>query len=134
MIKLDKLIDLFMFREGSEEDDYSTKPVVTTGSIVWGVLFRFAIIIVVSLSLMNYIDWKFYWWTVFIAIWFFVAYPAHRQYEKFYIRMDKFEEETLCGSCKYFSSTGQLCTMYDEHVSKTHIPCDGESWEPKQFS
>lgn len=130
-MNLNKIFDYFMFREGTETDDYSTKPIITTGSIVWGVLIRSFIIIFASLFLLEKFYFIYYWWLCVFALWFFVAYPAYSQFQYFSNRMDKFEEETLCGQCKHFSPSSQLCSIYDEHVSRTYIPCEGESWEPK---
>lgn len=120
-----------MFREGSDEDNHSTEPTVTFGSIVWGVLFRTIMIVSCILLFLNYFDYDVNIWIILFAIWLFAAYPAFRQYSKFKTRMKKFKEETLCGSCKYFNSDAQLCTIYDEHVSENYIPCEGESWEPR---
>jgi hypothetical protein len=130
-LSFEKIIDLFMFREGSEEDSATNRPVVTTGSIVWGLMMRTTIIIVVSFFLLDQFQWREYWWLVLFAVWLLAVYPAYRQYQKFNKRMKDFEESTLCGSCRYFDPSSQLCTIYDEHVSSNHVPCGGDSWEPK---
>ena len=130
-MNFDKIIDLFMFREGSDDDNDSQNPVVTTGSIVWGVMFRLTIVVLLTFMVLSRYDWHEYWWFAFFVVWFFVAYPAYRQYINFSRRMETFEEETLCGTCRHFNSGSQMCTIYDEHVSKTYIPCEGQSWEPK---
>lgn len=130
-MNFEKIIDLFMFREGTDKDSDSNTPVVTTGSIVWGVILRSGVIIFLSLLLLQKFEFRYYWWISLFAMWFLVAYPAHRQHSKFAQRMDNFEEETLCGSCRHFIKGSQLCGIYDEHVSRNHIPCGGEAWEPK---
>ena len=127
------MVDLFMFREGTDEDNYTNQPRVTTGSIVWGILLRTLIIVILSFILFQVYDWYRYWWLSVFAIWLLAAYPAYRQYKKFNDRMDLLEEEILCGSCKYFNKTGQLCMLFDEHVSKNHTPCEGNNWEPKSY-
>lgn len=127
---LEKIVDLFMFREGTEEDDYSTRPIITTGSIVWGVILRSLIIIFLTFFLLDR-GYGHSVWVLLFVYWFAVVFPAYRQYQKFNKRMDKFQEETLCGSCRHFIPGSQLCSMYDEHVSKDYIPCDGNDWEPK---
>lgn len=128
---LDKIIDALMFREGSEEDSLSNEPVITTGSIVWGVLLRSFIIIIISVFIIQKFSMQEYWWGAFFLIWVFAAFPAYRQYQKFNQRMEDFQESTLCGSCRHFELTGQLCRLYDEHVSKNYLPCEGQNWEPK---
>lgn len=128
-MNFDKILDVFMFREGSEEDSETNQPKVTTGSVVLGIIFRTAIIFIVFLAFADY--FRGYWYISLAAFWFFVAYPAYRQYQKFNKRIEDFKEETLCGTCRHFNATGQLCTIYDEHVSKNHIPCGGQSWEPR---
>ena len=54
-----KVADYLMFREGTEGLEGEVQPVVTTGSIVWGVILRSAIIIVISffLPLFCFIGW-----------------------------------------------------------------------------
>ena len=133
MVDYNKIFDVFMFRQESPDDSNSTEPVVTTGSIVWGVIIRAAIIIFASMFIIKYYELERYWWYVFFLLWFLVAWPAYRQYQNFHKRMEKFQEETLCGSCRHFDSTGQRCKLFDEHVSTNYIPCNGESWEPKSY-
>jgi len=126
-----KVLDLFMFREGTDEDNHSINPKVTFGSIVWGVLLRTVIVVSAILIFLDYFHYDVNVWIIIFALWLLVAYPAYKQYIKFNQRMKKFKEETLCGSCKYFHRDAQLCRIYDEHVSEEYIPCEGESWEPK---
>jgi hypothetical protein len=127
----DKLIDVLQFREGTEEEaDGSIQPIITTGSIVWGVLLRTAIIVFLSFIFYQFFGMQKFWWFTLLLIWFVSAYPAYRQYQIFQHRIQKVQEETLCGKCKYFESSSQLCRLYDEHISKNYIPCEGLSWEP----
>ncbi|MDQ1265242.1 MAG: hypothetical protein QG635_392 [Bacteroidota bacterium] len=130
---IEKIKDAFLFREGGIEDNRSNNPVVTTGSIVWGLLLRSSIIIFLSIVIINYFQIYTYWWLVFFALWFFAAYPAWRQWQKFHSRMEDFTESTLCGSCRHFDKSSQLCRIYDEHVSVDYLPCGGDSWEPASY-
>lgn len=130
-MKIDKILDLFMFHEGTDADSDTQNPKVTTGSIVWGVILRTILMVLLIFFVRERFDFGEYWYMLIFAFWFLVAYPAHRQYQKFTERMETFEEETLCGQCKHFNSTAQLCSLYDEHVSRQHIPCGGQDWEPK---
>ncbi len=131
-MNFDKIIDILMFRETGDEDNESDQPVVTTGSVVWGLLLRSSIIIILSSVLINALELRTYWWWVLIALWFFAAWPAYRQWQQFSTRMEKFEESTLCGSCRHFDPSSQLCKIYDQHVSTNYIPCEGLAWEPKE--
>lgn len=129
---IEKIADFLMFREGTEEDEEGAlQPVVTTGSIVWGILLRSAIIVVISFLIIE-ITGQRNWWITFI-VWLFAIYPAFRQFNIFQERIKKVEEETLCGSCKHFDATSQLCKIYDEHITKSYIPCDGLNWEPLSY-
>ena len=121
-----------MFRETGDEDNETDQPVVTTGSVVWGLLLRSAIIIFLSAILINALELRTYWWWVLLGLWFFAAWPAYRQWQQFSSRMEKFEASTLCGSCRHFDPSSQLCKIYDQHVSTNHIPCEGLAWEPKE--
>lgn len=127
----EKILDYLMFRQGNESDNLTDHPVVTTGSIVWGVILRSSIVIIATLFLAQYYDHNQYWWYAFFVIWFFVGFPAYRQYEKFNERIKILEEETLCGKCRHFNEGAQTCQIFDVHVSKNHVPCEGMSWEPK---
>ncbi|MFP4368117.1 MAG: hypothetical protein ACLFR2_00900 [Candidatus Kapaibacterium sp.] len=130
-LKIDKLVDAFLLRPGGDEDSHSTSPGITTGAIVWGVLFRSAIIIIGSLFLFEAMELYNYWWISLFALWFLAVYPGWQQYNKFSQRMEEFTETTLCGSCRNFDPSSQLCTKYDEHVSAEYVPCEGMDWEPK---
>lgn len=109
------------------------QPVITTGSIVWGVLLRTSIIFAVSFFLVTRIDSKEIYWIALFIVWLFAFYPAWRQYEIFRDRITRITEETLCGSCRHFDSTSQLCRIYDEHPTEKYIPCEGLKWEPSHF-
>ncbi len=132
MTAFDKIVDLLMFRSQSD-DNLSEIPTVTQGSIIWGMILRASIIVVLSMLIIGYYKLYNYWWLSFFLLWLLAVYPAYRQYQQFSNRVKKVAESTLCGSCKYFETSGQLCSMYDEHVSTNYIPCEGENWEPKSF-
>jgi len=132
---IDKLKDVFMFREGSYEDNYTTEPKVTLGSIIWGILLRTFVLVFVSIiiALILYQKVAVNWWVIFFLMWVFIAFPAYRQHRKFDERIGDLEESTMCGSCLHFIKDAQLCRVYDEHVSINHLPCQGEDWEPRTF-
>jgi len=124
--------DLFLFREGTEEDDEGSRvPVITTGSVVWGVLLRSAIIILVGFLFLGLFEIGQLGWVFFFLFWFAAVYPGWRQFQVFQKRIKKVEESTLCGSCINFESGSQLCKIFDEHITKDYIPCEGLNWEPK---
>lgn len=129
---LEKIADILQFREGNPNDD-SKEPVVTTGSIIFGALVRTAIVVLAAFFAVEYFDMRGYWWITAFFVWLFAAYPAYRQYSRFNSDIDTFQEDTLCGKCKHFEPSGQLCRILDEHVTRNHIPCEGLSWEPKNF-
>lgn len=129
---LEKIFDFLLFREGTTEDN-SSEPIVTTGSIVFGALLRAAIIIFITLFVVIEYDYRGYWWISAFFVWFFAFYPAYRQYTKYNQRIESFSEDTLCGKCKHFEPSSQLCRITDEHVTQNYIPCEGLSWEPKSF-
>jgi hypothetical protein len=123
-----------MFREGTEADtEGMLHPILTTGSIVWGILLRSTIILFGGAFIVRVFEMYNFWWTFLFIFWIFVAYPGWRQFQKFKERIKKLEESTLCGSCVHFESTGQLCKIYDEHISNSYIPCEGLSWEPRSY-
>ncbi|MCX7879930.1 MAG: hypothetical protein N2517_04650 [Ignavibacteria bacterium] len=129
---INRLLDLLMFRLGVEENyDGKVTPIVTTGSIVWGILLRSAIILFFSFIVMELIENRKYWWISLLFLWLFAAYPGWKQYQFFKKKIQDVEESTLCGKCVHFDSTSQLCKLYDEHVAEGYIPCEGVDWEPK---
>ncbi len=130
---IEKIIDILQFREGTIDDDYN-EPVVTIGSIIFGALLRAAIVILAIFFVVEYFDLRGFWYLTSFSVWLLAAFPAYRQYTAYNERMKNFEEETLCGKCKHFEPSGQFCRIYDEHVSKNYIPCEGLSFEPKEFS
>ena len=126
---LEKLKDIFMFREGSEVDNFLTPPTVTTGSIVWGILLRSAIIILATTFVVMFLEKRELWWFSAFIFWFAAIYPAYKQYQKFQERVVKLKSDTLCGKCKFFIIESQLCSVFDEHIGLNSIPCEGENWE-----
>jgi hypothetical protein len=104
--------------------------IVTTGSIVWGVLVRSGIILLLTLTLNDYFVFRYNLWIILVLLWFVVAFPAYRKYKKFSDKTDEMMSGILCGSCRHFVKSSQLCGIYDEHVSEDYIPCEGDSWEP----
>lgn len=131
---IDKIFDALMFRMGSEEDEDGSKaPMITTGSIVWGVLLRTTISFILIGLLLDNLNLREHWYLVLFGIWAFAIYPAWRQWQIFQEKTKKFSEETLCGTCINFDETSQLCKIFDEHPTKIYIPCEGVQWEPKHY-
>ncbi len=131
---IDKIADAFLFREGTQEDENGTlQPVVTVGSIVWGIILRASIIVLFSFFFIQFFRFHGYWWLALFIFWFAAIYPGWKQFQNFDKKIKDIEENTLCGKCKYFESSGQLCKIYDEHITKEYIPCDGLDWEPTSF-
>lgn len=124
-----KIIDLFFFKEKDTGDN----AVITTGAIIWGTLLRSFILMVVSTILIRkYMLYDYIYFLIFI-LWFFIAMPAYKAYQNFDKDMEDFTESTLCGTCRNFEKSAQLCKIYDQHPTKNFIPCDGLSWEPKTY-
>ena len=116
-MKIDKILDLFMFHEGTDEDSDTQNPKVTTGSIVWGVILRTILMVLLIFFVRERFDFGEYWYMLIFTFWFLVAYPAHRQYQKFTERMETFVEETLCGQCKHFNSTAFIGNETTAYIS-----------------
>ena len=132
---LDRITDALLLRYTADGRDNlaGRHPSNTTGSILFAAMVRFVFVVVVGLISFEYFKLYDYWMVAVIALFGFVLYPAYRQYVLFYGRMETIEQSTLCGSCRHFDISGQLCKIYDEHVSLTHIPCEGEEWEPVSY-
>ena len=108
----------------------------TVGSIVGWTIFRAASYMVVSLFLYDYLRFSnpSLWWMLTFALFYpVVIHPAQVQYRIYKEETLNVMTGTLCSSCKFFESTGVMCSKLDEHVTEEYIPCEGESWEPKSF-
>ncbi len=106
----------------------------TIGSIVSWALFRAAMVIGISLLILEYVRWLDYTtWVLMTLIMIYAAviHPMQVQYRIYIEETRAVMEGTLCSTCKYFEPTGVLCSKLDEHVSEDVIPCEGEMWEPK---
>jgi hypothetical protein len=123
-----KAQDAWLFRRRSE----SGEPEITAGTIVYGAVLRTLVLLLGTLALLGVMPdlWR-YAWLVLLALWGVVVYPAYQRWREFSERVEQLKEELLCGSCRYFEETGQLCTLLDEHVRSDYIPCEGLSWEPR---
>jgi hypothetical protein len=91
---------------------------------------RTALIIVISLFVIVFLEKREFWWATVFIFWLTVAYPAYRQWNKFKERTDDLKNTTMCGKCLHYVEESQLCSIYDEHIGSMHLPCDGEDWEP----
>lgn len=125
----EKLLDLILMR-AQEPESSGSQPYYTTGSIVAAALMRVAVIGVGTLILSAYVTSSTVWWVAMVGLWALGVYPAWIQYQKFHERVDKIQHGTLCGACRHFNPTNQLCMVLDEHVVNENPPCEGEAWEP----
>jgi hypothetical protein len=130
---IEKFKDILQFRVGTEEDEEGRlKNIVTPGSIVWGILLRTFILVLSSFVMFEIWTWvRSYWWFVFFIIWYEAAYPGWIQFQQYNENIEKVEESTLCGKCKHFDKTSQLCKILDEHITNDYVPCEGTEWDPK---
>lgn len=127
---IEQIRDLFLLR--MREPEGAERPYYTTGSIVGAALLRLAVLATVLMLLNERYGSTKWWWTVALfSLWGIGAYPAWVQYRRFNDSVDKITEGTLCGSCRHFDPTNQLCMVLDEHVTSDAPPCEGEAWEPK---
>ncbi|MBL7999798.1 MAG: hypothetical protein JNL32_14325 [Candidatus Kapabacteria bacterium] len=126
---LDSLVDQLTLRNGYYDEQ--GQPRYTTGNIVSGALVRGFAVMIVGFLMWHYQGDQTTWFITIVLLWGYVAYPAYRQYSIFNSHVEQLQITTLCGQCKHFNPTNQLCHIYDEHVSNTHIPCEGVDWEPR---
>ena len=126
----EKLMDLFLLR--TRDPEYAVdQPFYTTGSIVAAALMRVALIAVATMTMRSYMSSTTTWWVAMLGLWGLGVYPAWLQYTKHHERIDSITDGTLCGSCRHFNPTNQLCMIMDEHVTSEEPPCEGEGWEPR---
>ncbi len=126
----EQFLDLFLLRV-SPPDHATELPYYTTGSIVAAAVMRLAIIGTLAVLLNDRFQSSTWWWTsVLFAAWGLGAYPAWLQYRRFNEHIEHIQSETLCGKCRHFNGTNQLCMVLDEHVTSEQPPCEGELWEP----
>ena len=101
------------------------------GSIIWGALLRFGVVIMVVWYMKDWIENYADWWVIAgVAIYGISLFPAQIQYEHFRRSNKRAIEATLCTSCRHFRSENLHCTLLDEHISEEYLPCGGEEWEP----
>lgn len=126
----DKVLDLFLLRV--REPEYSTDaPYYTTGSIVSAALLRMIVVVLAGYGLRQFVSETTMWTVMLFGLWALVAWPAYNQYVRFNTTIDDIKRDTLCGACRHFNPTNQLCSVLDEHVTTQIPPCEGESWEPR---
>ncbi len=131
---LEKISDVFMFRISSPEElDTEKVPYYTPGSITWGIMLRTAIMVIISVIGIGIYGGNKIAYSFLILIWIIAIYPGFRQFQEYYKNLEKITEETMCGSCRHFDETSQLCKIYDEHITKDYLPCQGENWELKDI-
>jgi hypothetical protein len=106
-------------------------PDVTVGTIVFRALVKLLILMLITWFVLETYKLQYYWLVPLALVYFIVVLPAYHQYQRFYAESKEATSDLICSKCKHFDSTGVLCTLYDEHVSKKHIPCDGDAWEAR---
>jgi hypothetical protein len=127
----DSFVDLLLLRMNPPNDS-KDRPYYTTGSILSAAMIRVAILGLVSMVLGNYASATITWWFAMISIWGLGIYPAWMQYQRFNDAVEQIEDGSLCGACKHFNPTNQLCSVMDEHVIRPDSPpCEGEGWDPR---
>jgi len=101
------------------------------GSIIfWGII-RTAIFIPLMWILAGYIESR-YWWTLLpVAVYAVIIQPAVIQYRFFMEENREIINNSLCSSCNFFDESAVICLKLDKHPSKSYLPCDGLEWEPK---
>lgn len=101
------------------------------GSIVfWGII-RTAIFIPVMWLLMGYMDLRYWWSLLPIAIYAIIIQPAVIQYRFFMEENKEIIENSLCSSCNFFDKSAVICLKFDKHPGRNFLPCEGLGWEPK---
>lgn len=126
-----QFIDLLLLRTSVPEDAVD-QPYYTTGSIVAAALIRVALIGVIAIVFNERFSSSGWWWTtVMFALWGAGVYPAWLQYQRFNDAVEELHTDTLCGACRHFNPTNQLCQIMDVHVTSEAPPCEGEGWEPR---
>ncbi len=101
------------------------------GSIIfWGII-RTALLIPAMWILAGYIEPKYFWTFLPVAIYAVIIQPAVIQYRLFMEENRETIENSLCSSCNFFDKTAVLCLKLDKHPSREFLPCEGLEWEPK---
>ncbi len=108
----------------------------TMGSIVLWTLLRLGAVIVGAWILydvmaVNNTSYALWWAVTGLALYAVVFHPTQIQYLHYREETRTVVSGTLCSSCKYFESTGVLCSKLDEHVTEDYLPCEGQLWEPR---
>jgi hypothetical protein len=101
--------------------------------IFWGII-RTAILIPALWILSGYLEYKYWWTFLALAVYGVIIHPAYIQYRQFMEANTEVITNTLCSSCKHFNETAVLCLKYDKHPTRNYIPCDGIDWEVKNNS
>jgi len=106
------------------------QPYYTTGSIVSAALMRIVLLIVLGFVLRSYQSASITWTITTFAIWALGVFPAWKQYTVFNEAVDRIIESTLCGTCRHFNPSNQVCRVLDVHVTTDAPPCEALDWEP----
>lgn len=127
---LEQFRDMFLLRV-SPPDYAVEQPFYTTGSIASAALMRIVILIALGFVLRSYATTTTTWTVTLFAIWALGIYPAWRQYSIFNAAVDAIVESTLCGTCRHFNPSNQVCHVLDVHITSSEPPCESLDWEPR---
>ena len=100
------------------------------GTIVYWTLIRIAILIPALWYLLEWVNYKYSWLFISVAVYAVVIHPAIVQYKKFVDQNEEIVNNSLCSTCKHFDKSAVVCMMYDKHPTAESIPCEGAAWEP----
>ena len=101
------------------------------GAIIYWGFVRFALVLLGSWLLYNYVPNYSDWWSMFfLGVAVIVIYPAQLQYRKHLRVTRRAAQNELCATCRHFQPSEALCGALDVHVRKNFTPCEGEAWEP----
>ena len=104
------------------------------GAIIYWAMIRIAILIPALWFLLDWVNYKYYWLVVAIAVYAIVIHPAVVQYKIFVEQTKEVVENSLCANCIHFDKSAVVCMKYDKHPTVESIPCEGVAWEPMDNS
>ena len=100
------------------------------GAIVYWSLVRIAVLIPAMWFLLDWINEKYWWLAIAMAVYGVIIHPAVLQYKNFVEQTKEIVENSLCATCEHFDESAVVCMKYDKHPTEESIPCDGVAWEP----
>jgi len=100
------------------------------GAIIYRALIRIAFLIPALWYLLDWINPKYWWFVIAIAVYGIVLHPGILQYKFFVEQTKEVVDNSLCATCKHFDKSAVVCMKYDKHPTIDNIPCKGVAWEP----